>query len=288
MKIGFIGAGKVGFTLGKYMTEHDVHVSGYYSQNIESAKEASQFTGSKCFESLDQIISNSDVVFLTVPDGKISEVWNEIKMILVNKEAKYKGKYFCHCSGALSSAVFSDIEKVGAIGYSIHPLFAICDKLQSYQEISKAFFTIEYSTEKGRECVHIFKDLFEKIGNKVSIITADNKVKYHASAVFASNLVVGLYSTAANMLKECGFDEESSKVALLPLFINNCDNIAKLGTEGALTGPVERGDLSTVEKHLRVLSEQETNIYCELSKKIIEVAKNKNPDRDYSDLEKIL
>ena len=47
MKIGFVGAGKVGFSLGKYMTEHGVSVSGYYSKNIDSAREASEFTDTK-------------------------------------------------------------------------------------------------------------------------------------------------------------------------------------------------------------------------------------------------
>ena len=44
MRIGFIGAGKVGFTLGKYFREHGIEVTGYYSRSIQSASEAAEFT----------------------------------------------------------------------------------------------------------------------------------------------------------------------------------------------------------------------------------------------------
>ena len=44
MKIGIIGAGKVGFSVGKYLVERGIPVTGYYSRNPVSAKEAPEFT----------------------------------------------------------------------------------------------------------------------------------------------------------------------------------------------------------------------------------------------------
>ena len=76
--------------------------------------------------------------------------------------------------------------------------------------------------------------------------------------------------------------------ALGPLFTGNALKIAELGTEAALTGPVERNDIATVEKHLAVLDDDEKQIYTSLSGKILRVAERKNPDRDYSELEKLL
>ena len=137
MRIGFIGAGQVGFTLGKYMTVHGADVSGYYSLHEESAKEAADFTHTKYYEKLEDIVSGSDALFLTCPDGAIENVWNLIKRYSL------KGKCICHCSGALSSAVFSEISLCKAYGYSIHPLFAVNSKRDSYRNISKAYITIE-------------------------------------------------------------------------------------------------------------------------------------------------
>ena len=76
MKIGIIGAGKVGFTLGKYLSIKDVHITGYYSRNAEHALEAAQFTGTTYFENMRELVDASDTLFITTSDGAIGEVWD--------------------------------------------------------------------------------------------------------------------------------------------------------------------------------------------------------------------
>ena len=73
MRAGFIGAGKVGFTLGKYLAMHGIEISGYYSRTPASAKEAAEFTQSRYYTSIEEITKDSDTLFLTVPDGAIGE-----------------------------------------------------------------------------------------------------------------------------------------------------------------------------------------------------------------------
>ncbi|MBR0105456.1 MAG: DUF2520 domain-containing protein [Firmicutes bacterium] len=285
MRIGFIGAGKVGFSLGKYMTERNICVSGYYSRSASSAREASEFTNTKFFDDLGEIVSESDALFLTVPDRTIKDVWDSLKQFSL------KDKSVCHCSGAMSSSVFTGIEEAGAFGYSIHPLFAVCDKLHSYQNLSKAYFTIEFSDEKAKENALYFKSMFESMGNQVRFITKEQKVLYHCAAVLSSNLVTGLFSCASDILKDCGFDERASEEALMPLFLNNCENIGRIGVVNSLTGPVERADTGTVREHLQALPGSRENVktvYKELSKKLIEISGKKNPGRDYSELREAL
>lgn len=278
MKIGFVGAGKVGFTLGKYMSESGVCISGYYSKSRESAREASVFTKTTCYETLEKLVKSSDAIFLTVPDGAIEEVWNSLK------QYDLTGRFICHCSGVMTSAVFSEIDQMGAFGYSIHPLFAVNDRLQSYQEISKAYFTIE----GAKEHLAFWKEFLEGLGNPVRILRPEQKILYHSAAVFASNLVCGLYETGVRLLMECGFDRKSGEEALEPLFVNNCQAVVQKGTADALTGPVERADVRTVEKHLHVLEGNEKEIYLGLSEVLMEIAKRKNPQRDYEALSKVL
>ncbi len=274
MVIGFVGAGKVGCTLGKYFVEAGEKVSGYFSRNTESAQAAAEFTKTKYYEEITDIIKDSDAIFLTVPDGTIEEVWNSLKKYSI------EGKVFCHCSGAMSSSVFSDIDRMKAFGYSIHPLFAIHSKWQSYKEISKAYFTIEGS----EKYLQFWTDFFEKMGNQVRRISGDKKILYHSGAVFASNLVVGIMDMASEILMECGFDEQASKEALIPLFMNNCRNICNAGIMEALTGPVERGDIKTIEKHLSCLEGNAENVYRTLSRQLVKIAQKKHPDRDYKDI----
>ncbi|MDD3221276.1 MAG: DUF2520 domain-containing protein [Clostridia bacterium] len=276
MRIGFVGAGKVGFTLGRYMTEHNQCVSGYYSRSEESAKQASIFTHTTYYKTLEELVMSSDALFLTVPDGAVEEVWNSLKRYCLTN------KFICHCSGAMSSTVFSGINQTGAFGYSIHPLFAIHSRLQSYQEISQAYFTIEGPPKY----LHFWQQFFEKLGNPVRIISAEQKVLYHCAAVFTSNLAAGLFETGVRLLMDCGFDRESGQKALRPLFVENCISVAKEGPVKALTGPVERCDIQTVKGHLNALAgkNRELEIYQKLSEVLVEIAEIKNPERDYKTL----
>ncbi|WP_366208815.1 DUF2520 domain-containing protein [uncultured Clostridium sp.] len=278
MKFGFIGAGKVGFSLGKYLKENNIDISGYYSKSQHSSKEAAIFTNTRQYNNLEDLIKNSDTIFITTPDNKIADVWNEIKRLPI------KEKLICHCSGSISSEVFSNINNHGAYGYSIHPMFAISDKYNSYKNLSQAFITIE-GHEKH---IKYLKRLFLHLGNDVTVINKDNKILYHAASVTVSNLVLGLINNSINYLEECGFTQEMAIKALYPLIENNLRNVKERGAVNSLTGPIERGDLSTVINHLNVIPEEDKELYRLLSKNILKIAKVKNLNRDYKNLEEYL
>lgn len=278
IRFGFIGAGKVGFSLGKYLKENNINISGYYSKTQYSSKEAANFTDTRQYKDLKSLINDSDAIFITTPDEQIEGVWNEIKKLPIRE------KLICHCSGSISSKIFSNINNHGAYGYSIHPLFAISDKYNSYKDLSQAFITIE-----GNEnYINYFKDLFITLGNNVAIIDEKNKSLYHAAAVTVSNLVLGLINNGVNYLKQCGFTEEMAVKALFPLIEFNLKNIKEKGIIDSLTGPVERADLSTIIGHCEVLSGDNKILYKLLSKNILEIAKEKNVNRDYKNLDEYL
>ena len=81
MQISFIGAGKVGVSLGKYFISKGRKVGGYYSLSPKSAAWAANFTNTKQYQSIEEIISSSDMIFFTVPDDKIGEVWEAAKTL---------------------------------------------------------------------------------------------------------------------------------------------------------------------------------------------------------------
>ena len=278
IKFGFIGAGKVGFSLGKYLKENSIDISGYYSKSQHSSKEAAIFTNTRQYNNLEDLIKNSDAIFITTPDNQIADVWNEVKKLPI------KEKLICHCSGSISSEVFSNINNHGAYGYSIHPMFAISDKYNSYKDLSQAFITIE-GNEKH---IEYLKMLFSHLGNDVAIINKENKILYHAASVTVSNLVLGLINNGVNYLEECGFTKEMAIKALYPLIENNLRNIKERGAVKSLTGPIERGDLSTVINHLNVIREEDKELYRLLSKNILKIAKVKNKNINYKNLEEYL
>lgn len=281
MKIGFIGAGKMGYTLGRHLKECATdccQIIGYYSQKLESAKDAAKFTDTAYYDDLRKLVEDCEVLFLTVPDGQIAVMAG----MLDGLSDFLEGKIICHTSGALSSHVFSGMHS-HVYGYSIHPIYAVSSKTESYINFSDCFVTIE-----GHEkYLKAFVQMFEVCGHQVKIISADDKVKYHSAAVFSSNLVIGLYHMALKLMKECGFNDEEAQNALKPLLKNNVDKLFASDCKNALTGPVERCDISTVEKHLKVLSSDKELVYRLLSKELVKIAEEKN-DRDYSTLFELL
>lgn len=270
MKIGFIGAGKMGFTLGKHLKEYEKHhedsgfcVMGYYSQTLDSAKEAARFTDTNYYESMDELAEVCDAIFLTVPDGQIQTVSD----VIAGGNVSLAGKALVHTSGALSSRVFSGMGN-RVSGYSIHPIYAVNSKTDSYLHFQDCFITIEGEGAYTEQ----FVDLFQKLGHTVRRISAEHKAKYHASAVFVSNLVIGLYAMGSDLLTQCGFSPAEAEQALLPLFANNAENMQRVGMQEALTGPVSRCDMKTVEKHLQVLDQDAKMVYRCLSKRLVQLA----------------
>ena len=195
-------------------------------------------------------------------------------------------------SGA--STVFFDGENLGANIYSVHPLYAISDKCESWKHLNKAYFTVEGSAENLDE----IKSIFERAGNKVIAMGAENKSLYHCGAVVVSNLVNGLFQVGAEMLVKCGFDKKDAKKALVPLFTGNADTLAEKGVAAALTGPVERNDLSTITKHIEAIkaawineSEEKVGyemIYLLLSEKLLSIAQEKHLDSDYLKMTEVI
>lgn len=292
-KVGWIGAGKVGCSLGKHMKDHGITLSGYYSRNRQSAQEAAAFTDSHAYEEMEELVKDSDILFLTVPDGQIAGVWDRIKAL----QQDLRGKTICHASGSLSSEVFSGIDSQQAVGFSVHPLYAIHDKYHSYKDLDRCLFTIEGKNGPERE---LLAQLLSRCGNEYEFMSAESKALYHAAAVVVSNFVVGLSYLGEKMLTDCGFSKENSVRALIPMLLGNAENIKETGSVNALTGPVERNDVSTILRHLQAFAGQQeksdtavdyalvTDLYKDMTKLLVDIGQEKHKDYDYGQLKEIL
>lgn len=278
MHIGIIGAGKVGTALGAYLSVRGIPVSGFYSKTFKSAASAAEFTDTKAYQNLEPLLKASDTLFITTPDGQIAGVWDCIV------QCGAADKIVCHFSGSLSSNVFSGAEHAGVKGCSIHPMYAFSDRFSSHLEFHKALLTMEGHPQ----AVAAMRELFAGLGHQVFTVGSEDKAKYHAAAAMASNAMVGLFQMSIKLLMECGFSKEEGRMLLGPLVAGNGAAMAEKGPIGALTGPVERGDAETVQKHLKALagSPAET-VYRVIGKELVAIAEEKNPQRDYTTLKNI-
>ena len=285
MNIAFIGCGRVGTSLAKYFKDKDLNVIGMNDRTASIGQESAEFVGVPFFADRAELITGADVIFLTVSDGAIPIVWNEIKSEY--NLAKLCGKTFVHCSGALSSAVFSSgDENLHIAAASLHPAQAFCDKYESYKALPQTVFTAEYDIPPNMP--NRITQLLDILGNRYAVIDGASKAKYHAANVMASNLMVALFRLAQQALSECGISEEVSRSLLGSLAVGNAQNILQNGVVKALTGPIDRADATTVAKHLQVLTGETLEIYRHLSLELVNIAKKKNPEKDYGEIMEIL
>ena len=278
MKIGFIGAGKVGFSLGKYLSQNNIFISGYYSRTHKNSKLAADFTDSQAYDSIDELLNASDVIFITVNDSAISDVWDMIKKYRIS------GMTFCHCSGILTSEIFEGADSLDVHTCSLHMLQAVSSKYESYKDMKSAVFTFESNDDTS----DIIFSMISGCGNKIIKIKTQQKIKYHTAASVTSNLLDALIHEGYDLLSECGFSYENSKILIEPLVRNNIDNIFNYGTVDALTGPVERNDIQTVVKHISCLNGSNKRLYLSAALKLIEISSIKHPERNYNDMHMLL
>ena len=142
--------------------------------------------------------------------------------------------------------------------------------------------------EGESHAVSRWKEIFEALGNPVIVISKEAKPKYHTAASFLSNHVLAVLEAGYQLLSECGFSEKEARDFSSVLVRGNVEHAVKNGTVDALTGPIERADELTVAKHLSVLNDIQESIYKSCGKELLELAKRKNPGRDYRKIAEML
>ena len=158
------------------------------------------------------------------------------------------------------------------------------NKFSSYQQLEHAFFTVEGHPH----AVQVITDLLTSYGNEVCRIDAAAKPEYHAAASILSNQVIAVLDTGYRLLEDCGFSREKAVAATAALIRQNIENVLSQGCVHALTGPIERGDVATVEKHLHCLNTEDAALYRMLGTRLLAIAEGKNPAQNYENMRHVL
>jgi len=238
-----VGCGKVGTALAIFLTRAGYPSAGFASKSLSSARHVADIVHSDHFSDVPwDITRHADVVFITTPDSAIKNTCNTISQ----NTGFADNAVVMHCSGALASSVLSSAKPCGAWIGSMHPLqsFASADhKTNPFQGIS-------VSLEGEGPAINIAKTIVTDLGGTVVTILTEAKTLYHASAVVASNYLVTLLDLAIRLIEEAGINRQDAFNLLKPLIDGTLSNIKKVGVQKALTGPIARGDIKTVEKHI--------------------------------------
>lgn len=263
-QIGFIGAGVTGTALACQLRQQGYSIIAVNSRSLTSSETlASKVGGCNVCHTAQEVADVAQAVFITTPDDMIVDIANNL--------AWHAGQTVIHCSGVHSIDILQSAQKYGANIACLHPL-------QTFANVEEAISNIAGSTfalEGDHDALAVVRPMAEAMKGNVIILKAGDKVLYHAAAVTLSNYLVTLMKTAADMWQPLGISREDAVKALLPLLKGTVNNIERVGMPGCLTGPIARGDVETIKKHISGLENVFPaclDIYLELGQQTISIA----------------
>jgi len=263
-----IGAGPVATALAGALRLGGVPVLGLWARRPAQARAAGASAGVAAFSSAPpDLLLETRVVILAVRDQAIPEV----AAMLAGTGLIGKRHALLHCAGAASSRELLGgvADQVAGIG-TLHPLSAIADGKLAMRALRGTVFGVE-GDDAGRAAAGA---LVAAIGGVVLPLEGSQMATYHAAAALASNYLVATIDAAAAVLASAGVPSEQAAQALVPLAEGALRNIAAQGTTSGLTGPVRRGDVETVRRHLKTLQDKPelAELYRALAKRAVEIA----------------
>lgn len=238
---GIIGLGRIGTALAVSLERRGLEVL-IVRRNMEPSWQNPLTKKVYPVSTLAEAAGKADVLFITTPDDVIPEVVRRLSALEIKAQAAL------HMSGSLSSEALRPLKQQGLAIGSLHPLQSFPSIEQAIKNLPGSFFTYEGDVT----LIPWLADLVEGLAGIFKVLpSARAKVLYHAGAVFVSNYMVGLAQAGIDCLNKAGFTAAEAREALLPLMQGTMSNLAALPPEGALTGPVARGDAGVVASHLQ-------------------------------------
>jgi len=264
LKLGFIGAGTVGTALAARLAGRGYPVVAVSSRSRASAQKLAQAAGGcRVFDSSQAVADNTELVFTTTPDDAIASVVSEVNW--------HPGQSVVHCSGADSTDILQPAKETGAKVGAFHPLQTFASLRQAMENIPGSTFALEAE----EPLLSTLKDMAAALDGQWVELKAEDKVLYHAAAVLACNYMVTLTKLATDLWQTFDVPQDKATKALVPLLRGTLHNIETIGIPNCLTGPIARGDIGTINKHLDALKRTAPDLvstYRELGRQTIPIA----------------
>jgi predicted short-subunit dehydrogenase-like oxidoreductase (DUF2520 family) len=265
--INIIGAGRVGKTLAKLWNDAGVlRIQDVQCRSAASAIAAVDFIGAGTPIDNGGALRSADIHLLSVPDDMISQTVD-----LLAGHISLEGSIVFHVSGLRTSELLQAARQKGAATASVHPIKSFADPALA----APTFTGTPCGVEGETSALDVLNPLFTAIGGTPVIIDSAHKSLYHAAAVLSSNYIVTLTALAEKCLIASGVPKSKAKNMLMPLLHSTVQNIEELGTVHALTGPIVRGDTSTVKTHVDALQRWDASMaktYLDLASQTLDIA----------------
>jgi predicted short-subunit dehydrogenase-like oxidoreductase (DUF2520 family) len=243
LRIGFIGAGRLGTALAWSFAQHGLRVVAVASMIPADAERlAASIAGCKVMPGGQQVVDGCDLVFVTTPDGAIADT-----------TARYRwrpGVAAVHCSGVTDVSALDAAKRAGAWTGGFHPMQTFGDPTAAVRSLPGCTITIEAPEPLNAALVAIA----ERLECRVNRLPPGMRGRYHAAAGYTSQFINALFAEAAKIWESWGATQEDAVRALLPLAKGTLASIESAGVADGMPGPVSRGDVGSIEKHVAALT----------------------------------
>lgn len=266
-RFAVIGTGVVGTALAVLLEKAGLRCVGVHTRTTASYENFCRYLKSPHLE-LSVLAREADLLFITTLDGEIERVAEKLAKLSAHKPAQV----WIHCSGSLQSASMRKNPELTVSYLSVHPLQAFADVDSALQLMAGVHFGIEGSNQRSEQ---LGRELVQILGGIPHRIKPEQKTLYHAGAVVASNYLVSLAYLGVKLFEMAGISRQEALESLLPLMQGAYQNVDRVGLHCALTGPIARGDVEVIEKHLQEMPEELGKTYKALGRLALELGKER-------------
>lgn len=266
-KISIIGAGKVGTALGFLLQKKGFKIAAVSSRNKETLDKALAYIKAVATTDLVEAARLGEVIFITTKDDAIEKICCEIAA----GGGFQKGNFVFHTSGALSNVVLKSAKESSAFVGSIHPMQSFADVEGAIRQLPHSVFGITAE----EPALSVARGIVEALRGEIVLIKDEDKPLYHAAACVVSNYLVSLIYFSQKLYSHLKIEPKIALKAFPPLMKGTLNNVERLGTVDALTGPIARGDIETVKQHLdslKEVSQEALEFYQVLGRETVEIA----------------
>jgi predicted short-subunit dehydrogenase-like oxidoreductase (DUF2520 family) len=263
-RVAFVGAGRVARALARGFARAGYPVVAVASRSAASAAQlAAAIPGCRAEREAQAAVEAADLVFLTVPDDAIGPVAGAL--------AWRAGVGVVHASGAAEVDVLAPAAGRGAWIGGFHPLQSFTDPDVALAGLAGCVVAIEADGPLAARLV----SLAQALGARPLPLPPGGRALYHGAAAFGAAFLVALLHEAVRIWRGFGLSEADALAALVPLARGTLDAVARDGTVRGLTGPIARGDVGTVARHVAAFDALDAGtaaFYREMAARVIPIA----------------
>jgi predicted short-subunit dehydrogenase-like oxidoreductase (DUF2520 family) len=242
--LGIVGAGPVGTALGVAFARAGWPVHAVASRDPDRRARFVRLVGGpvRSFADAAALLDEVELIFLCVPDDAVATLAGRLRL--------YAGQALVHTSGALGAEALAPAMAAGTQAGAFHPLVSFADVDRSVAAIDGATVVVEGDDQ----LVDLLARMAEAIGAVPVRLRPGTKAAYHAAAVLSAGGLVAMLDAIAELGRVAGLDEGASLDVYGRLIEQTLANARSLGIRESLTGPVPRGDVGTLARHLEALA----------------------------------